>query len=107
MEGHKLGQDDQVRHLQRDLQSDMYRDTDARHKDMLIKLRVGTLQYTTVYHSIPQHTTNVLQCLLQTTEMANKDLEKYYKALDRSVGHGLRNHMTPTAWSCDSSHMVM
>ena len=50
VEGHKQGQDDQVRHLQRELQSDMYKDTDARHKDMLITLRVGTLQYTTVYH---------------------------------------------------------
>ena len=60
MEGHKQGQDDQVRHLQRELQSDMYKDTDTRHKDMLIKLRVGALQYTTVYHSIPQMCYNVL-----------------------------------------------
>ena len=36
-------------------------------------------------------------CLLQTTEMANKDLEKYYKALDRSVG---------SAWSHDPYCMV-
>ena len=106
MEGHKQGQDDQVRHLQRELQSDMYKDTDARHKDMLIKLRVGALQYTTVYHSIPPMWYDIM-CLLQTTEMANKDLEKYYKALDRSVGHGLYSHMTPTVWSCDSSCMVM
>ena len=41
MEGHKLGQEDHVRLLQRELQSDMYKDADTRHKDMLITLRVS------------------------------------------------------------------
>ncbi len=41
MMGTKLGQEDQVRHLQRQLQSDMYRDADARHREMLITVKVS------------------------------------------------------------------
>ena len=39
-EGQKQGQEDQTRHLQRELQSDLYSRTEARHKDMLAKLKV-------------------------------------------------------------------
>ena len=39
-EGHKLGQEDQVRHLQKELQSDLYSKTEERHIEMVIKLKV-------------------------------------------------------------------
>ena len=39
-EGQKQGQEDQARHIQRELQSDLYSGTEARHKDMLAKLKV-------------------------------------------------------------------
>lgn len=41
VKGHKLGQEDRVRDFQRELQSDLYKDADTRHRDMLITLRVG------------------------------------------------------------------
>ncbi|CAI7993402.1 DNA repair protein RAD50 [Geodia barretti] len=59
MEGGSLGHEERVRGLQRELKGDMYRDAERKHKDMLISLR--------------------------TTEMAAKDLEKYYKVLDRAI----------------------
>lgn len=58
-DGVKQGQEDRVRGLQRELQGDMYKDAERKHKEMLIMLR--------------------------TTEMASKDLEKYYKVLDRAI----------------------
>ena len=39
-EGHKLGQEDQVRHLKRELQSDLYATTEKRYMEMFIKLKV-------------------------------------------------------------------
>ena len=39
-EGQKQGQEDQARHLKRELESDLYSGTEARHKDMLAKLKV-------------------------------------------------------------------
>ena len=41
VEGHKLGREDQVRHMQRELQEDIYKEADSRHRDMLIRLRVS------------------------------------------------------------------
>lgn len=40
-EGHKLGQEDQVRLLQKELQSELYSTTEERYMDMVIKLKVG------------------------------------------------------------------
>ena len=41
MDGVKQGQEEQVRGLQKELQGDLYRDADRKHKDMLIMLKVG------------------------------------------------------------------
>lgn len=46
-EGHKLGQEDQVRHTQRELQADIYKEADSRHRDMLITLRVSLSSFRT------------------------------------------------------------
>ena len=40
-DGVKQGQEDRVRGLQRELQGDMYKDAERKHKEMLIMLRVG------------------------------------------------------------------
>ena len=40
MEGVKQGQEDRVRGLQKELQGEMYKDADRKHKDMLIMHRV-------------------------------------------------------------------
>eukprot|EP00731_Ephydatia_muelleri_P020288 Em0013g15a len=58
-EGHRVGQEDQLRHWQKELQSDMYRDVGTRHYNMLV--------------------------VLKTTQLACSDLEKYYRALDRAI----------------------
>ena len=53
-EGQRLGQEDQVRHLRRELQSDLYCNTEQRHMDMLIKLKVRTLRVVfTLGHTLP------------------------------------------------------
>ena len=39
-EGHKQGQEDQVRHLQRELQSELYATTEERYTNMVIDLKV-------------------------------------------------------------------
>ena len=41
MDGVKQGQEERVRGLQKELQGDLYRDADRKHKDMLIMLKVG------------------------------------------------------------------
>eukprot|EP00731_Ephydatia_muelleri_P020296 Em0013g23a len=58
-EGHRVGQEDQLRHWQKELQSDMYRDVGTKHYNMLV--------------------------VLKTTQLACSDLEKYYRALDRAI----------------------
>ena len=76
-EGVRQGHEDRVRGLQRELKGDMYKDAEVKHKDMLITLRVSCVcvcVYMYVY---------VYVCEFQTTEMAAKDLEKYYRVLDR------------------------
>nr|KAG5696240.1 hypothetical protein BaRGS_019942 [Batillaria attramentaria] len=57
--GRLLGFDDQIRTTKRELQSDMFRDATRKYRDKMIDLR--------------------------TTELANGDLEKYYKAMDRAI----------------------
>ena len=39
-EGHKQGQEDQVKHLQRELQSELYATTEERYTSMVIDLKV-------------------------------------------------------------------
>ena len=39
-EGQTQGQEDQIRHFQRELESDLYSGTGVRHRDMLAKLKV-------------------------------------------------------------------
>lgn len=58
-EGHRVGQEDQLRHWQKELQSDMFKDVSTKHYNMLV--------------------------VLKTTQLACSDLEKYYKALDRAI----------------------
>ena len=41
--GNKKSHEDIIRHFQRELQSDLYRDTEARHKDMLGKLKASVM----------------------------------------------------------------
>lgn len=41
MDGVKQGQEDRVRGLQRELQGELYRDAERKHKEMLIMLRVS------------------------------------------------------------------
>ena len=40
MEGVRQGKEERVRGLQRELQGELYRDAERRHKDMLVMLRV-------------------------------------------------------------------
>lgn len=65
-EGRLKGYEDDVRRFQRELRSDMYRNADEKHRQQVIAMK--------------------------TTEMANADLDKYYKALDRAIMryHGLK-----------------
>ena len=39
-EGHKLGLEDHVKHLQMELQSELYSGIEEKHMDMVIKLKV-------------------------------------------------------------------
>ncbi|XP_033743546.1 DNA repair protein RAD50-like [Pecten maximus] len=57
--GRQQGFEDQIRALKKELQGDMYRDATQKYRDKMI--------------------------LLRTTELANSDLEKYYKALDKAI----------------------
>ncbi len=43
-EGREIGQKDQVSHLQRELESELYAGVEDRYMDMLIKLKVGGYQ---------------------------------------------------------------
>ncbi|CAH3151310.1 unnamed protein product [Porites evermanni] len=65
-EGRLRGFDDEVKRCQRELRSDLYKNADEKHRQQIIALK--------------------------TTEMANADLEKYYKALDGAIMryHGLK-----------------
>ncbi|CAH1258846.1 RAD50 [Branchiostoma lanceolatum] len=58
-EGRMRGLEEEIRRYRKELQSDQFKDADVKYRDMMIVLR--------------------------TTELANADLEKYYKALDRAV----------------------
>ena len=40
MEGGRQGKEERVRSIQRELQGELYRDAERRHKDMLVMLRV-------------------------------------------------------------------
>ncbi|KAJ8311256.1 hypothetical protein KUTeg_011191 [Tegillarca granosa] len=57
--GRQTGIEDMIRNARRELNSDMYKDASTKYRDQMIMLR--------------------------TTELANSDLEKYYKALDRAI----------------------
>ncbi|XP_068694797.1 DNA repair protein RAD50-like isoform X2 [Montipora foliosa] len=65
-EGRLRGYEDDARRCQRELRSDLYKNAEKRHREQFIAIK--------------------------TTEMANADLEKYYKALDRAIMryHGLK-----------------
>ncbi|XP_066278594.1 DNA repair protein RAD50.L-like [Branchiostoma lanceolatum] len=58
-EGRMRGLEEEIRRYRKELQSDQFKDADVKYRDMMIVLR--------------------------TSELANADLEKYYKALDRAV----------------------
>ncbi|XP_070557933.1 DNA repair protein RAD50.L-like [Ptychodera flava] len=55
----QIREDNEIKMYKKELQTDMYRDAEEKHRDKMIKLR--------------------------TTELANSDLDKYYKALDRAI----------------------
>lgn len=65
-EGRLRGFEDDEKRCQRELRSDLYRSADEKHRQQVIAMK--------------------------TTEMANSDLDKYYKALDRAIMryHGLK-----------------
>ncbi|XP_068759501.1 DNA repair protein RAD50.L-like [Montipora capricornis] len=65
-EGRLRGYEDDARRCQRELRSDLYKNAEKRHREQFIAIK--------------------------TTEIANADLEKYYKALDRTIMryHGLK-----------------
>ncbi|XP_019635818.1 PREDICTED: DNA repair protein RAD50-like [Branchiostoma belcheri] len=58
-EGRMRGLEEEIRRFRKDLQSEQFKDADVKYRDMMI--------------------------VLKTMELANSDLEKYYKALDRAV----------------------
>ena len=60
IEGRLRGFEDQIKNYNRDLKSSKYADADTRHCEKLVEIR--------------------------TTKLANKDLDKYYKALDHAIG---------------------
>ncbi|KAK7096680.1 DNA repair protein RAD50-like [Littorina saxatilis] len=57
--GRQQGYEDQMKQTKRELNSDLFRDAAKKHREKMIDLR--------------------------TTELANNDLEKYYKAMDRAI----------------------
>ena len=65
-EGRLKGFEDEQRKIQRDLRSEKFAEADEKHRKKMIEVK--------------------------TTEMANQDLEKYYKALDGAIMkfHGLK-----------------
>lgn len=50
-----------------------------KYRDQLIKVKVGK--------SLLASAKNHIECVLQMSDMANTDLEKYAKALERCVKH--------------------
>ena len=60
-EGLLKGFEDKIKDYKRDLKSSKYADADTRHCQKVVELR--------------------------TTQLANKDLDKYYKALDQAIGN--------------------
>ena len=73
LEGKKLGLEDEMRRIQRDLDSDLYRDADTRylHRAADIKVMLASLVIGYIYF------------LIQALEVTTSDLDKFYKALDR------------------------
>merc|ERR1712150_335380 len=65
-EGRLKGFEDEVKRCQRELRSSMYSEAETKHQKKMIEVK--------------------------TTELANQDLDKYYKALDRAIMryHGLK-----------------
>ncbi|XP_077984137.1 DNA repair protein RAD50.L-like [Glandiceps talaboti] len=55
----QVREDSEMKMYKKELNSDMYRDAELKHRDKMIKLR--------------------------TTQLANSDLDKYHKALDRAI----------------------
>lgn len=63
-----------------DLKHSQYKDIDKRYFDQLIQLKVeqlGSFYCSCSYNYI------INELLSQTTDMANKDLDRYYNALDK------------------------
>ncbi|XP_071087725.1 DNA repair protein RAD50-like [Haliotis cracherodii] len=58
-QGRQQGLDDMIRNTKRELQTDMFKDAGSKYRDMMIQMR--------------------------TTELANSDLEKYYRAMDKAI----------------------
>ncbi|XP_028394772.1 DNA repair protein RAD50-like [Dendronephthya gigantea] len=58
-EGMQTGLEREITRFQKELQDPMFKDADSKHRNKLIEIK--------------------------TTEMANDDLDKYYKALDRAI----------------------
>jgi len=64
-----------------DLKQVQYKDIDKRYFDQLIQLKVG--HFANCLDVFFVKSVVNLEILLQTTEMANKDLDRYYNALDK------------------------
>ena len=81
-EGKKIGLEDEMRRIQRDLDSDLYRDADTRYLHRAADIKV--LEYNLCYSNT---TVSFIMCTLchpfQAIEVTIDDLDKFYKALDR------------------------
>lgn len=67
-----------MRRIQRDLDSDLYRDADIRYLHRAADIKV--LGYTHIYS---RYTIYTVSFLFQALEVTTSDLDKFYKALDR------------------------
>lgn len=68
-----------------DLKQAQYKDIDKRYYDQLIQLKVEPCSYCFIIQVVKTFhcMINSKDLLQQTTEMANKDLDRYYNALDK------------------------
>ena len=78
-EGKKQALEDEMRRIQRDLDSDLYRDADTRYLHRAADIKV-LISYSNI---VVIHYTLHLPFLFQALEVTAADLDKFYKALDR------------------------
>ena len=80
VEGHRQGQEEQVRHFERELQGGLYKDVVTRHTSKLVELTVRGGGRCLIYFALHLFCETMF---VQTTKLAVSDLDKFYRALDR------------------------